>query len=100
MEGKFGLFDYNTERTKHIKRITIICECEIEDKIGNIPTDTITTELSNVRSYIVKNARKEICIKYGATDYSGFSTGKKQYNTILEEMEEKERIANCMDTVL
>lgn len=90
-KGEFGLFDYNTERTKRIKRITIVCEREIEDKIGNISTDTIVTELDNVRDYIVKRGRKEICIKYGVTDYSGFSTGKKQYNTILEEMGEKER---------
>lgn len=91
MKGKFGLFDYNTERTKCIKRITIICEREIENENGNISTDTITTELNNVRDYIVKHGRKEICIKYGVTDYSGFSTGKKQYDTILEEIEEKER---------
>ena len=88
-KGEFSLFDYNTERTKCIKRITIICEREIEDKIGNISTDTIVIELDNVRDYIVKHERKEICIKYGITDYSGFSTGKKQYNTILEEMRRK-----------
>ena len=85
------MLNYNTERIKRIKQITIICDCEIEDNEGNISTDTIVTELDNVRDYIVKRGRKEICIKYGVTDYSGFSTGKKQYNTILEEMGEKER---------
>lgn len=65
------------KQIKQIKQITIICDREVKDKSGNISTHTITIELGNIRDYIVKRGRKEICIKYGITDYSGFSTGKK-----------------------